>query len=105
AKLTPAKRPIDLAPSPALSLIKKAPATLKGRKIGVLITDGVDDALLDRLRAAVEKEKAVLAVIAAKIGGIKTKGGKRLAADHALSAAPSIFFDAVALCPSAAGAG
>jgi catalase len=104
AKLTPARSPIDMAPSPALSLIMKAPATLKGRKVGVLVTDGVDDALLDRLRAAAEKEKAVLALVAPRIGGVRTKAGRRLAADHALSAAPSVFFDAVALCPSAAGA-
>ena len=77
-----------------------------GRKVGVLVTDGVDDALLDALRKAVEKEGAALAVIAPKIGGVKTAGKKMLLpADHALSAAPSIFFDAVALLPSRGGRG
>jgi catalase len=56
------------------------------------------------LRAAVAKEKATLAVIAPRIGGVKTRQGSMLSADHALSGAPSIFFDAVALCLSAAGA-
>ena len=37
-----ARAPIDMKPSPALSLIKKAPKTLKGRKVGVLVTDGSD---------------------------------------------------------------
>jgi catalase len=42
--------------------------------------------------------------VAPKIGGVKTAKGKRVAADHALSSGPSIFFDAVALVPSAKGA-
>jgi len=41
-------------------MIKKAPATLKTRKIAVLISDGVDAALIASLRQAVEKEGAEL---------------------------------------------
>jgi len=104
-RLTPARAPIDLDESPALSLIKKAKPTLQGRKVGALITDGVDDGVLDALRSAVEKEGAVFAIVAPKIGGVNTANGKRVAADHALSSGPSIFFDAVALLPSANGAG
>jgi catalase len=103
-RISPAREPLDLEESPTLSLIKKAQPTLKGRKIGVLVTDGVDDALLDALRKAVEKAEAVLAVIAPKAGGVKTKQAKLLPADHALSAAPSIFFDAVAMLTSEKGA-
>ena len=103
-RLTPARAPIDLDESPALSLIKKAKPTLRGRKVGALITDGVDDGVLDALRSAVEKEGAVFAIVAPKIGGVKTAKGKRVAADHALSSGPSIFFDAVALLPSTKGA-
>jgi len=103
-KITPAKAPIDMKPSPALSLVEKAPATLKGRKLAVLVSDGVDGEIVAQLRAAVTAAGAVLAVIAPKIGGAKTKQGKLLPADHALSAAPSVLFDAVALCPSPQGA-
>jgi catalase len=79
-------------------------SSLKTRKIAVLVSDGVDAALIARLRQAVEKEGAELAVVAPKIGGVRTRDGSRLAADHALSAGPSIFFDAVALCLSPEGA-
>jgi catalase len=103
-RLTPARAPIDLDDSPALSLIKKAKPTLRGRKVGALITDGVDDAVLDALRSAVEREGATFAIVAPKAAGVKTAKGKRVAADHALSSGPSIFFDAVALVPSADGA-
>jgi catalase len=100
--IRPARSPIDLPPSPALSLLAKAPKTLKGRKVAVLIGDGSDPALINALRAALEKEGAQLAVVAAKIGGTKGKSGQSIHVDHALSGAPSIFFDAVALAPSAA---
>jgi catalase len=103
-KITPAQDPIDMALSPTLSLIKKAAPTLMGRKVAALVTDGVDDALLDALRTAVEKEGAQLAIVAPKIGGVTTAKGKNLATDMALSGAPSIFFDAVAALPSEAGA-
>ena len=77
---------------------------MRGRKVGVLVTDGADDGVLDALRSAVEKEGAAFAIVAPKIGGVKTAKGKRVAADHALSSGPSIFFDAVALVVSAKGA-
>ena len=52
-------------------------------------------ALLERLRAAVEKEGGRIEVVAPKAGGAHATDGKRIAADHALAAAPSILFDAV----------
>src|SRR5687767_8429928 len=41
-------RPVvtSLKPSPALSILGNAPGTFKGRKLGVLVSDGVDAALL-----------------------------------------------------------
>jgi catalase len=102
-QITPAREPIDMEESPALSLIKKAQPTLQGRKIAVLVTDGTDAAEVERLRKAVEKEGAALAVVAPKAGGVKSRQGDLLPADRALSAAPSVFFDAVALMPSEDG--
>ena len=102
--ITPATDPIDMELSPSLSLIKKAKPTLDGRKIAALVTDGVDDNLVTSLRTAVEEEGAMLVIVAPKVGGVTTAKGKKLPADHALSSAPSIFFDAVALLPSEEGA-
>jgi catalase len=102
--ITPSIDPIEMDLSPSLSLIKKAKPTLRGRKVAVLVTDGMDERLLISFRAALEKEGAALAIVAPKIGGVKTAKGKTLPADHALSSAPSIFFDAVTLLPSAEGA-
>ena len=98
---TPAR---DTAPSPMLSMLGKAKATLQGRKIGCLVSDGTDEALLGELKAVVEKAGAKLELIAPKVGGVTTAGGKALAVDHAVEGGPSVLFDAVALLPSAAGA-
>ena len=103
-KIAPARPPIDMNPSPALSLIKKAPKTVEGRKVGVLVTDGTDAAFVDSLRSAVEKAGARLQVVAPKVGGARGKGGKTIEADHQLAGGPSIFFDAVVVAASKEGA-
>ena len=71
-RITPAVKPIDMKPSPALSLILKAPKTIEGRRIGVLVTDGTDAALVESLRAAVPKAGAQLQIVAPKIAGVVT---------------------------------
>jgi catalase len=55
------------------------------------------------LRDALEKEGAEPAIVAPRIGGVRLKSGKHLAADMALSGTPSVFFDAVAIFASAEG--
>jgi len=90
----------DLALSPTLSLIGKAPKTLQGRKIGVLIGDGFDGALLKELRDSAKVEKATVVVIAPKVGGAKDSKGDLVEADMALSGAPSVLFDTVVVLTS-----
>ena len=100
-KITPAVAPRDdLDPSPALSLIGKALATLKGRCVAALVTDGSDAKAVERLRQALSKEGAKLKLIAPKIG----KMANGLVPDQTVEGAPSVLFDAVVLLPSEAGA-
>jgi catalase len=92
-------------PSPALSIVRKAPKTLAGRKVGVLVSAGSDRTLVERLRAAVDKEGGRLEVVAPEIGGAAgNHNGKAIGADHALAAAPSILFDAVVVAAGGEGA-
>jgi catalase len=93
-----------IKPSPALSIIGKAMQTLKGRVIGCLVSDGVDHALIDALRAAAKKEGAKLKIVAPYVGGAKTADETTIEADLQLAGGPSIFFDAVAVIVSEAGA-
>lgn len=58
----------DLEPSPALSIVERGPKRFEGRKLGILITDGVDAELLKGLTSAVTNEKAVVELIATKVG-------------------------------------
>jgi catalase len=100
---TPAAKPIDLDPSPALRLYGKYKPTLKGRKVGILLADGFDAKLKDALVAALEKEGATPAIIAPKVGGVTDSAGKKIMAEMALSGSPSIMFDAVAVLAGTAG--
>jgi catalase len=90
-------------PSPALSIHRKAKATIEGRAVGCVVTDGVDGAVFDALKKAVTAAGAKLVVVAPKIGGVTRSDGKALAADAALQGAPSVLFDAVAVLASAEG--
>lgn len=102
--IKPAVQPRDLALSPSLSIIQKAPATLKGRKIGVLVTDGFDSGLLTALKKAVAKEKASIMVVAPKVGGAADAEGILVEADAPISGAPSVIFDTVVILASEEGA-
>lgn len=94
----------DLKPSKPLSILLNSPNTFAGRKLGVLVTDGFDNALLESLKAAVEDEKAMLEIIAPTVGGAKSSTGALVPADHKIGGGPSVLFDAVVLLPSEAGA-
>jgi catalase len=94
----------DLEPSPALSIIQNGPESFAGRKVGVLIGPGADAALLKKLQAAIQKEGAVMEVIAPKVGGAEAADGSWIAAKHMIDGGPSVLFDAVALVLSEEGA-
>ncbi|MFN3558774.1 MAG: catalase [Brevundimonas sp.] len=98
-----ASAPFDMDASPALRIVGKYPDTLKGRAVGILVTDGADGAVVEAVKAAAEAEGATVKIVAPKIGGVKLKGGKKLKADGQLAGTPSVVFDAVALVLSEAG--
>ncbi|MES2368738.1 MAG: catalase [Pseudomonadota bacterium] len=98
--IAPAAPPVDLDLSPTLSLLAKAKPTLEGRKIGVLVSEGYDSAILDALQTAAEAEGAVLELIGPHVGEIKSSSGQTLTPHHAVAAAPSVLFDTVVLAIS-----
>ncbi len=99
----PARKPIEMEPSPALSIIAKTRPTLAGRCIGMLVTDGVDGALVKKVQQAAKAAGTAVKIIAPKVGGVKTSQGDHLAADGQLAGTPSILFDAVVIAGSAKG--
>ena len=94
----------DLKPSPALSIIKNGPKSFAGRKVGALVTDGVDAGVLAALEKALKAEGAMLKLIAPEVGGVKDSAGAWHDADEKLEGGPSVVFDAVAILPSKEGA-
>jgi len=102
-KAKAAREPVDMAPSPALSIQKNMKATLEGRCVGILYADGSDGAEIDTVVAAVTKAKGKAVLIAPKVGGAKLADGSLRKADGQLAGTPSQLFDAVAIILSAEG--
>ena len=101
---TPAREVIETKPSDKLSILKNAPDSFAGRKLGIMVTDGIDGGLLDQLSEAVKAEGGIVELIAPKVGGIKTAKGKTVEADEKIDGAPSVLYDAVAILASDEGA-
>ena len=101
-KSEPAAAPQDMEPSPGLRIIGKYPETLKGRKVAILVSEGADAALLEKLKAGIVAAEATPFVVAPKVGGVPLKGGT-VKPDGQLAGSPSVLFDAVALVLSAEG--
>lgn len=94
----------DLEPSPALSIINNGPDSFKGRKIGVLVSDGIDPGLLQAVRDAAQAEGAKVEVVARRVGGVEAGDGSWIEANHMIDGGPSVLFDAVVLLVSEEGA-
>jgi catalase len=105
AAVPPAREPIrDLPPSPALSIVNNGPDSFTGRKIGVLVTSGIDAEKLDGLRSAAEQAHVNMEIVAPTVGGIDVGNGARLPADQKIDGGPSVLYDAVVVMTPKLGA-
>ena len=93
----------DLAPSPALSIIKKGPQRFEGRKLGILLTDGFDAKLVTTLQKALLAEKATFEIITPTVGGAQASDGSFVEGHQMIDGGPSVLYDAVAVLPSESG--
>lgn len=85
----------DLAPSDALSIVKKMVPGVATKQIGCLIADGTDAAAVLALETAVGKAGGHLKLVAPKVGGAVASDGSLLEADFQLAGGSSVLFDAV----------
>ncbi|MBB4658356.1 catalase [Parvularcula dongshanensis] len=100
----PARAPItDLAPSDALSIVKMNKGTFKGRKLGVLMTDGADADTFAALKSAVTSAGGMVEVVAPMVGGVELSDGSMVEGDQKVDGGPSVLYDAVAILASAEG--
>ena len=99
----PAAKPkMDLPPSDALSILK-GPKQFKGRKLGILMTDGVDAMLVKALEEAARAAGGTVERVAPTVGGVVASDGTHLPAHRKIDAGPSVLFDAVAILASKEG--
>lgn len=95
--IIPARSPIlDLPKASSLSLMAK-PTTFAGRKIGVIVANGADADIFNRLINEAVKLNATAEVIALQMGNISLSDNSKVKVDHFIGAAPSVLFDAVVL--------
>jgi catalase len=90
----------DLKPSRALSILENGPDRFEGRKLGILVTEGTDAAILKALKAALNKEGASFEIIAPAVAGAEASDKSWIEGDQMIDGAPSVLYDAVALLPS-----
>ena len=103
--LPAAREPLtDLAGSPALSILANGPDSFAGRKLGILVTDGVDAAKLAELTEAAEQANVNVELIAPAVGGIEASDGQRVPAGQKIDGGPSVLYDAVVVLASKQGA-
>ena len=99
-----AKPTLELPTSAKLSILANGPGNFKGRKLGIVLTDGSSAALFAALTGAAEAAGAVWEVVAPRIGGVTLDDGAAIAAKQQIDGGPSVLYDAVAVMPSAEGA-
>ena len=73
-----------------MSIIENGPDRFEGRKLGIMISDGVDSKLLASLQKAIEKAGATFEIIAPRIGGAKADDGTLIEAKQAVEGGPSV---------------
>ena len=70
----------------------------------MLVSDGVDAALLTALQKAAAAEGAMIEIVAPTVGGVTASDGKTVAAKQKINGGPSVLYDAIAVIPSTEGA-
>ncbi|MGE3539783.1 MAG: catalase [Candidatus Tectimicrobiota bacterium] len=93
----------NLPTSPALSILLNGPRRFTGRKVGALLTDGVDSTLVQAFRTALQEEGALLEIVAPQVGGVEASDGAWIEAAQSIRGGPSVLYDAVLLLPSTEG--
>ena len=78
-----------------LSMTSKSRATVKTRKVAVLVADGIEPATFKQIVLDLIAAGAVCKVVGPHLGTVSTASGKQLPVDHTFCNMPSIMFDAV----------
>ncbi len=84
--------------SPALSLFARpGDGSIRGRRIAILVIDGVDDAVAGALHSELTARGAVPRFVGPRLGEVTGEGGDVLNVEVTLETTPAVLYDAVAL--------
>lgn len=89
--------------SPALSMLRPSPSA-KGRKVAILVADGVDGADVQAMKGRVSDEGATAVVVAKQAGDVTGADGDTISVDKILLTTDSVEYDAVYVPGGAASA-
>ncbi|MGB3179871.1 MAG: catalase [Cyclobacteriaceae bacterium] len=93
----------DIEKSDALSILKNLPGSFKGRKVGILVSEGFEsEAAADIIQAANEAG-AMVEMIGPRIAGVKCSKGDPHQMDEKVGGGPSVLYDAIAVIGSKEG--
>jgi len=102
-KIKPQREPIDLPIAKSLSILSNSTKSFAGRKVGVLVTYGIDDSLLEALESACKEKKVMVEIIGLTVEGTQTKKGNTLKAQQKLEGGPSVLYDSVVILATKEG--
>lgn len=86
----------DYPQSPALSLLSRpGQMGIKGRRVALLIANGVDDKAIKQQYASLLKDGAVPRMVGNMLGKVKAADGDPIDVEISVEAAPSVLYDAV----------
>jgi catalase len=84
--------------SPALSLFARPGAMgARGRRVALLVADGVDGAAVLALHGALLAAGAVPRIVGARLGAVRSASGPGVPVEATVESMPSVLFDAVAV--------
>jgi catalase len=87
--------------SPALSQANQPRDSIAGRKVAILVADGIDAASVTALGEALAAAKAVPEVLATYDGTVRTTDGLALPVTRAITTVASVLYDAVVVADGA----
>jgi catalase len=99
-KVTP-----EVRASRALSLFARpGDGRISARRVGIIVSDGVDGEALRALAARLIAAGAVARFLGSRLGAVQSASGAALEIDSTVEAMPSVLWDAVVIAPGAASA-
>ena len=96
ALATPVASEVDA--SPGLSLFARPGSTrVAGRRVAVLVADGVPGLALRQVYSSLAKAQAVPRFVGSRLGRVRTSDGQDIEVEASIEALPSVLWDAVVL--------